>query len=384
MSAGTVLGLAGTDLVLPALPSLPQHLGGDAAQAQLVVAAFVAGTAVGLLVFGALGPRFGRQPTLVAALVGYALSSLACSSSVHMSTLIALRFVQGLTASAPAVFAPALIRSLFDDHGATKALGVLGSIEALAPAFAPAIGVALLHFGGWQASFLVTAILATLLVVAIKSMGALPSQPQPNHGTGSYMALLLRPRFLRYAVSHALVLAGLLVFVFGTPVVVVQSMHGNLGHFIAMQIVGIACFIVAANVSPHLVHRFGAEPVILAGTTLAALSALLILLYALNGGNDPKLLVYLFFPLNTGLGIRAPPGFLQAIKAGDGDDERAASLAILAIMGATAAGTAIVAPFIHHGLVATATAATVAEFMGLATLLLLPPARARQTDPAPM
>ncbi|KGM30332.1 hypothetical protein, partial [Inquilinus limosus] len=53
--ASTVLGLMGTDLVLPAVPYLPEAIGGDAARAQLVLAAYVAGTCVGLLAYGALG-----------------------------------------------------------------------------------------------------------------------------------------------------------------------------------------------------------------------------------------------------------------------------------------------------------------------------------------
>ncbi|HBF91267.1 MAG TPA: hypothetical protein DDX09_08860, partial [Hyphomonas atlantica] len=40
---GTILSLAGTDLVLPAVPSLPETLSGSQAMAQLVLAAFVAG-----------------------------------------------------------------------------------------------------------------------------------------------------------------------------------------------------------------------------------------------------------------------------------------------------------------------------------------------------
>ncbi|MCA8905693.1 MAG: hypothetical protein KDA43_12920, partial [Hyphomonas sp.] len=49
---GTTLGIAGTDLVLPAVPGLPDVLGGSAAMAQLVLAAFVAGGCVGLILFG--------------------------------------------------------------------------------------------------------------------------------------------------------------------------------------------------------------------------------------------------------------------------------------------------------------------------------------------
>jgi MFS family permease len=77
VAGGTVLGIAGTDLVLPAVPSLPAALGGSPAQAQLVLAAFVAGTALGLLLFGELGARFDRRWLLAGSLAAYGLVSAA-------------------------------------------------------------------------------------------------------------------------------------------------------------------------------------------------------------------------------------------------------------------------------------------------------------------
>ena len=59
--AGTILGLAGTDLVLPAVPTLPEYIKGTLSQAQLVLAAFTGGTAIGLLVFGELGARYDKK-----------------------------------------------------------------------------------------------------------------------------------------------------------------------------------------------------------------------------------------------------------------------------------------------------------------------------------
>jgi predicted MFS family arabinose efflux permease len=178
--------------------------------------------------------------------------------------------------------------------------------------------------------------------------------------------------FLRYALSHAFVLGGLLIFVFGSPFVIVQAMHGVISQFIAMQIVGVGCFIVSANATGFLVQRFGSESLILSGTLLAAGSALLILVYAIAGGHDPSMLIYLFFPMNIGLGLRGPPGFFQAIRAGGGDDERAASLTILAIMAVSAVGTALLAPFIRHGLAALAAAATISQVFAVIALAFLP------------
>ncbi|MDP9011544.1 MAG: MFS transporter [Pseudomonadota bacterium] len=372
IAAGTVLGLAGTDLVLPAVPELPKYLGGDAESAQFVIAAFVAGSASGLLVFGSIGPRFGRQNTLIAAIGTFALLSVACAFCERMNTLVAMRFLQGVAAAAPAVFAPAVIRGLFNDTGATKALGVLGSIESLVPALAPAVGVVLLRFGGWKVSFIITAALAALLASAIRFVGATLPAVEPQRPRGSYLLLLQSTVFLRYALSHAFVLGGLLIFVFGSPFVIVHAMHGVIGQFIGMQIVGVSCFIVSANITGFLAQRFGPEPLILSGTVLAAASALAILVYAIAGGQDPTMLIYLFFPMNIGLGLRGPPGFFQAIRAGGGDDERAASLTILAIMAVSAIGTALLAPFIRHGLATLALAATISQVFAVAALAFLP------------
>ena len=77
--ASTVLGLMGTDLVLPAVPSLPEMLGGDPGEAQLVIAAYVGGTGIGLLVFGALGNRFATRTLFIASLLLTAVVSFACA-----------------------------------------------------------------------------------------------------------------------------------------------------------------------------------------------------------------------------------------------------------------------------------------------------------------
>ena len=114
-ATSTVLGIAGTDLVLPAVPTLPEALGGDLERAQLVLAAFVAGSACGLLGFGALGSRFDQRGVLYVSLLGYALISAAASLSPSLDVLVALRFLQGAAGSAAAVFAPGMLRALYGD-----------------------------------------------------------------------------------------------------------------------------------------------------------------------------------------------------------------------------------------------------------------------------
>lgn len=366
--SATVLGLMGTDLVLPAVPSLPEALGGDAASAQLVLAAYVGGTGLGLLAFGALGDRFATRTLFVGSLLLTGLVSLACAFARSIEGLIALRALQGAVAAGPAVFAPAICRALFDERGAVRAIGALGSIESLAPALAPILGAWLLSLGGWPLSFELMAGIAFALAALNL---ALPLIPQASRRpSGRYARLLRDPVFLRYALSQALVLGGLLVFVFGAPAVLVRALGGSLNDFIVMQVCGIVTFILAANLAGGLAARFGAERMIWLGTMLATAGAAAMLIYAVAGGINPLVITALFIPVNTGLGLRGPPGFYRAVIASGGDDARGSALVILFIMIATAFGTAAVAPFIEAGLVPLALAALALESAALLCLLL--------------
>ena len=372
IASTTALAIAGTDLVLPAVPSLPEILGGTPARAQLVLAAYVAGTAAGLLLFGALSVHIDPRKALVVSLGLYALVSLTAAFVPTLDELILLRFVQGAASAAPAVFAPGFIRALFAEDRALRMLGLLGSIESLVPALAPIAGAWLLVRYGWRASFVVIGILALALAALLGAIAPrLPRLAMQVSG-GSYAALLRDPVYLRYALSQAFSLGGLLVFVFGAPAIIVGPMGGQLSDFIWLQATGIAFFIFGANVTGRLTERLGHEPVILGGTALSAIGVAAILYYALLGGNRPLMLLPLSVVVNLGFGLRGPPGFLQAVLAANGDDARGAALVILAILLTTAGGTALAAPFVASGLLGVAIVASATSVSAVLCLLILP------------
>ena len=370
--SGTVLGLAGTDLVLPAVPALPAALGGTPAGAQLVLAAFVAGAGLGLLLFGELGARFDQRRLLAGSLLLYALLSAAAAAAPALGLLIVLRLLQGAAGAAAAVFAPGMIRSMFDDEGAVRAMGVLGSIESLVPALAPVLGVWLLSLGGWRLSFELIAALSLLLALVVTLMRDRLPRLAPMPQGGGYVRLLRDSVFLRYALSQALTLGALLTFVFGAPAVFLGTMGGTLTDFIVMQVTGIAFFILGANVAGRLAGRLGAEPTILGGSALSAAGPLAILAYALAGGSDPLNVALLCIPMGLGLGLRGPPGFMHAVLAARGDDARGAALVILFILLTAAGGTSAAAPFITEGLAALAAFAAAISTASVLCLLLLP------------
>ncbi len=357
IASATAIGIAGVDLVLPAVPSLPATLGGT--------------PAVGLLLFGALGARFDARRALVVSLGLYGLTSLAAAFAPTLDALIAVRLAQGAASAAPAVFAPGFIRALFPEHRAVRMMGLLGSVESLVPALAPIAGAALLLAFDWRASFLVIGAAGLALAALLGSVAArLPRLPAPDAG-GSYAALLRNRAYLRWALSHAFSLGGLLVFVFGAPAVIVGPMGGRISDFVVLQVAGIIFFIIAANVAGPLAERFGAAPLIRFGTALSAAGAVGILGYALIGGERPAMLIPFSIVVNLGFGLRGPPGFLEAVRAARNDDTRGAALVILAILMTAAAGTAIAAPFVASGLSGLAGVAAAISSAAVACLVAL-------------
>jgi len=385
---GTVIGLAGIDLVLPSVPDLPEIFNAGLGETQLVLAAYVGGASVGFLIFGILASRMDRRILFLGSVASFGLLSFLCILSPDIWTLVALRFLQGLASSAPAVIAPGMIRQLFSEIGAVRAISLVGSIESLVPGLAPVAGVWLSAHFGWTASFWVTAALALVIcILLLVRPRILPGRRAlSSRDLGGYGRLLRNRTYLRYGLSHALVLGGLLIFVFSLPVVIIETMGGVIDNFIYIQVSGVSAFIIMSNLAGNAVRRYGAERAIMAGTQMSVISALFILIYALSGGNDPWVLIPAFIPLNAGLGLRGGPAFMKALEAADHDDARGSALIILGVTVIASVGTAALAPFISQGLPALAlgVAAVILPSWGLLKFiapLAEPPAATRTLKP---
>jgi DHA1 family bicyclomycin/chloramphenicol resistance-like MFS transporter len=324
--AGTVIGIAGTDLILPAVPGLPAILGGDLPRAQLVLASFTAGAAAGLLAFGELGARLDQRRLLAASLFAYGLASLLCGLSPSLDVLIALRFMQGAAGAAAAVFAPGLLRLLYGDAARSVRSGCLGASNRCPRARAAGGIVAArpVELAGqlrraWPCS-------AWCLPRSSCCITAILPRPAASRTGGGYARLLRDPVFMRLCAEpclHAGRAAGVRL---RCADVFTTVLGGGIGDFITMQISGIACFVVASNMAGMLARRNGAERMILIGNAISAAGGVGMLGYALSGGTNIWGVTAIFLLFNIGLGLRGPPGFHRAVVASQGDDARGAAL----------------------------------------------------------
>src|SRR5580765_7231084 len=82
------------DLYLPAMPEMERVFHVDAAAIQVTMVTFLAGFALGQLLYGPLTDRFGRKPPLYFCLTLFAVSSAACAIAPSVGMIAFLRLFQ--------------------------------------------------------------------------------------------------------------------------------------------------------------------------------------------------------------------------------------------------------------------------------------------------
>jgi len=159
----------------------------------------------------------------------------------------------------------------------------------------------LVHFG-WRAVFwLLTAYAATwLVVVAILLPESLPSARRVRHPLKDVLAVywrLVRDRgFMGHALSGALIFAGLLAYISGSPVVFIELFHVSperYGVYFGINAVGI---ITASQINRWLVGRVETHRIVRVVLVVAMTAGAFLVLDAYSGfGGFPGILVPLFF-----------------------------------------------------------------------------------------
>ena len=177
---------------------------------------FLVGWAIGGLVFGALGDRYGRARILTLSLLIYSVCTGLCSVTTGFGAFCACLFLTGMGVGGVFGLSVALVADSVPEHTRAPALGLLQSLSSWGNIAAGLLGMAIglvasyhwLPFGlkAWQAMFLVGAIPAFLCVFALrrtkepeKWVRARAAGQQTGVKFGSYASLLKHPVWSRRA-----------------------------------------------------------------------------------------------------------------------------------------------------------------------------------------
>lgn len=177
---------------------------------------FLVGWAIGGLIFGALGDRYGRARMLTLTILIYSLTTGLNAFATGFFDFSLYRFITGLGVGGVFGLSVALVADSVPDRARAPALGLLQSLSTWGNLTAALIGMAIgamaarhrLPFGlaPWQTLFLVGALPALLSVLVLSRLEE-PMKWQRARAEagargirfGSYAALLGHPRWKRHA-----------------------------------------------------------------------------------------------------------------------------------------------------------------------------------------
>jgi MFS transporter, DHA1 family, multidrug resistance protein len=310
----TLSGTLGMHIFVPALPSAAADLRSSPGALQLTISVYIAGLAIGQLVYGPLSDRFGRRPTLIGGLLLFTISGFLAQS---VGALIVFRLFQALGGCAGLILARAIVRDTAASHEATRRLALMNLMATAGPGVAPLAGGALAGLFGWRSIFV--ALCALGAVNALCAWRLLPETGKLVSISSRVLArntrqLLASPAFLGYAIGGGCATTSLYAFIACAPFIVVNQLHrpeGEIGLYLALLVSGIW---LGSMLTSRLVDRFELKAYLVAANAVSVAAAFGFLAVVVTGHLTVALMVGLMFVYNVGVGCAGPTALVQAMS----------------------------------------------------------------------
>lgn len=375
----TAVGMLATDLYLPAVPSLPEQLGGSIVHAQATLAVFIAALAASQLLWGWASDHFGETRVVLAGTALLGGASIVCALAPDISVLLAARVAQGLGAGAATVAVPVLLRKKFDEADAVRALSIVAMAESVIPAAAPVVGAVVVMYADWRLTFWIVAGLTLALVPAVSgivAMGTRAGTRAVQSRNSSFMPVLRDRTFVRYALTYSLIFGALVMFVASAPQIVTDWLERPVGAFALLQIFGVAGFMLGAVRGGKLAQQGRTRTLMIAGFCMQAASCLLLILLALADWRSFTGVTAGWTLFCAGLGVLGPTIMARALAVASDLAGKASGVLMFLAFASSAVATMLVAPLLDDGLLPLASGLFLMVLLGAA---ILP----RATAPAP-
>ncbi|CAN5900604.1 multidrug effflux MFS transporter [soil metagenome] len=320
LGALVTLASFATDMGLPVLAATAQSLGVSPARAALSLSVFIAGFAVGPLVFGPLSDRFGRRPILLGGCAAFAVFGSLGAFAQSIQALLLWRTLMGIGAGTVQVLVLATVRDLFTGREARTKQAYVNMAGGVAPIIAPTLGIFVAGFGGWRAIYGVLAAGGIVLLI-VATVRLQETAPMAGHALSVRRTLANYARVVRHPVSfgNALVVAlsfgSLFAFVSGSSLVLIGVFGASqrvYGLLFAVTSLGL---VTGAFTSARLTRR-GVSHARLIGVGVATTAVITVILLALAA--TALLRIATFIPLivlaNVATGLTRPNAAQGALE----------------------------------------------------------------------
>jgi MFS transporter, DHA1 family, multidrug resistance protein len=310
--AQLAFGLLAMTICLPSMQEWPAIFGAGQASVQLTFSGFIAAYGGLQLVWGPWSDRVGRKPLLMVGLVLSCAGSIAAALAPNLAVLTLARVLQGAGSAAGMVIGRAMVQDLFTGSERTRMMAFVGMTMGVCPPLATLVGGQLHVRFGWQANFVLMAVLAAVLLVC--AWWGLPARaPQREAQAGGwselfagYRRLLREPAFLLYVAILACTTTTFYTFLGGAPLVLKN--YGVTPERVGWYIMCIPIAYIFGNLwTSRLIRRSSERGIMGLGQAWTLTGLLLVLALGLAGTQSPLALALPLVLLGIGHGLLAPP-----------------------------------------------------------------------------
>ncbi|MDW7548012.1 Bcr/CflA family multidrug efflux MFS transporter [Pseudoalteromonas peptidolytica] len=271
------------DLYLPAMLAIADSLNSPLEQVQVSLSSYLAGYAVGMMVFGPLADKFSRHTLAIFGLAGFTAASVGLALTNDIDMFCLLRVVQAFCGAAATVVVPGVIRYYYKEHTA-KGMSYVSMIMMIAPLVAPSLGAVILLYFDWHAIFWFLALYAVLVVVALQFFCiAIPTKADVPLSLSFFLKnyrVVLTEKKARYDILSSM-LASFAFFCFLTSVSFIYLEYYGIteqlfGVLFAMNVIAL---MLGNFANTRLVPRLGSRKMLNIGLTIGVIfSTLLVIL----------------------------------------------------------------------------------------------------------
>ncbi|MDU1891122.1 MAG: multidrug effflux MFS transporter [Dysgonomonas sp.] len=227
LSLLTALEPLSIDLYLPGFIKMSEAFSVPVSSVQISLSTFLAGFAIGQLLWGPLADKFGRKKPILASLVIFILASLACMYVKTIEQMWIVRFIQAIGGCGGVVISRAVVTDYFDKTQTLKIYALLALIMGVAPIIAPTIGNGVLLFFSWEGAFGVMVALG--IFSFLFTLFGLPethkNRVKVENGNilKDYISILKVRKFLIYSLIAGIANGALMIYVANGPFLIMEK-----------------------------------------------------------------------------------------------------------------------------------------------------------------
>ncbi len=251
------------DIMLPALSEISDFYRLESEnQQQWVVFAYVLGFGAPQLVFGPISDRYGRKLPILICLVLYAIAGLGCMLANSFSSLLLMRFLQGVFAAGIRVISVSIVRDLYAGRAMARVMSLVMTVFMLVPILAPSFGALIMLGFDWRWTFGALTLAGGLLFVWVhfrmpRTLSSSARQPLNLSYTMSVYGQVLRNRVaLGYITASGVIFGALFAFVAASEQIFTDVF--GMEQSFALWFAGVAAGLAVANFyNSKIVERIG-------------------------------------------------------------------------------------------------------------------------------